>query len=82
MRAFLLGMALSLATVAPASAGFLDQLFAPKAKLWERWAAHDPSSKTPNDHTLWDDFLRRYVFESGDGISRAEQRAYWINITP
>jgi len=94
----------------PAMAAF-ESLFAPKAAIWERWTAHDPSSEIWIDHGAWDGFLKRYVIRSEDGInrvayakvtqadrraldayvgrlaattvsrlSRAEQRAYWINL--
>ena len=55
---------------APASAGLLDKLFAPKADLWERWQAHDPDSSLNVDHTLWDQFLDTYVIEGTDGVNR------------
>lgn len=97
--AFALLMALSFAALA-----------APKAELWERWAA-STASKVAIDHSAWDGLLSKHVKEGKDGInriaygkvgkadrealraylamlqkiairkfSRAEQRAYWINL--
>ncbi len=43
---------------------------APKADLWERWAAHDPESTRIISHQLWNDFLSRYVSQHPDGINR------------
>ena len=34
---------------------------APQAELWEKWIAHDPSSKLRVDHSIWDAFLKKYV---------------------
>lgn len=56
--AFLLLMALSFAALA-----------APKADLWERWAASTPS-KVGIDHSAWNDFLARHVQVGADGINR------------
>jgi hypothetical protein len=43
---------------------------APAARLWEKWAANDPSSQTVVDQQGWADFLRRYLAEEPDGINR------------
>ena len=56
-------MALSLATLA-----------APKAELWERWAAHAPN-KVGIAHKEWDDFLRHYHKPGSDGIARVAYKA-------
>ncbi|WP_420404003.1 DUF547 domain-containing protein [Nisaea sp.] len=45
-------------------------LAAPKADLWERWAAQDPESDIVPDHAVWDAFLSRYVRTGADGIAR------------
>ena len=42
---------------------------APEAKLWERWAAHDPKSAVQIDHTPWRQFLDTYLVEVGDGVN-------------
>lgn len=47
---------------------------APKARLWERWTAHDPSSTDTVDHGAWDHLLARYLRESEDGINRFAYR--------
>jgi hypothetical protein len=56
--AFAVLMALSFAALA-----------APRAELWERWAASTPS-KVAIDHSAWDGFLSRHVREGKDGINR------------
>ena len=43
---------------------------APKAELWERWAAHDPASTITIDHRPFDQFLKRVVLKSADGVNR------------
>ena len=48
----------------------LEALFAPKADLWERWAAHDPASTAVIDHGLWQAVLGANVRASEDGINR------------
>lgn len=43
---------------------------APRAELWERWLAHDPSSTAHVDHSPWERFLKRYVLPGQDGVNR------------
>lgn len=43
---------------------------APRADLWERWTAHDPSAVTTIDHNPWDRFLKTYVSAFRDGVNR------------
>ena len=43
---------------------------APRADLWERWTAHDPSAVTTIDHSPWDRFLKTYVSAFPDGVNR------------
>jgi len=43
---------------------------APRAELWERWLAHDPSSTATVDHSPWQRFLERYALPGHDGINR------------
>ncbi len=50
--------------------GGLDALFAPKAKLWSRWSAHEPGAEVSIDHRPWDGFLARYARMGDDGIQR------------
>jgi hypothetical protein len=47
-----------------------DALFAPEADLWERWAAHAPSSTKTIDHRAWDAFLAGYLVAHADGVNR------------
>ena len=50
--------------------GGLESLFAPKAELWEKWAAHQSVSSTTVNHSAWDAFLKSYVSTHGDGVNR------------
>lgn len=43
---------------------------APKAELWERWTAHAPDASDRIDHSVWGDFLERYLITGSDGINR------------
>ncbi|WP_193172942.1 DUF547 domain-containing protein [Nisaea nitritireducens] len=43
---------------------------APKAALWDVWAAHDPASAIAVDHAGWDRFLGQYVRPGSDGVNR------------
>ncbi len=45
---------------------------APKAKLWEKWQAHDPASQISVNHGTWDIFLKRYVIADPNGLNRFE----------
>lgn len=45
---------------------------APRAELWERWAAHDPASTAVIDHAPWSRFLARYLRTSSDGVTRVD----------
>lgn len=64
-RRTVLTAALTAAALRPGGA-----LAAPKAALWPRWQAHDPSSTAAVDHTVWDRLLRAYVRLPADGVSR------------
>jgi hypothetical protein len=48
----------------------LESLFAPKADLWERWTANDPSSSIVVDHGVWDRVLKTYVVPDKSGFNR------------
>jgi hypothetical protein len=58
LAAFTALMALSFAALA-----------APRAELWERWAA-STASKVAIDHSAWDAFVSKHVKEGKDGINR------------
>ena len=45
---------------APAHASPIEALFAPSARLWERWVHHEPDSDLTVDHAAWDGLLRTY----------------------
>ena len=59
----------------PAAAQRLEALFAPRARLWERWTAHDPRSAARVDHAPWDGFLRRHRIPFADGTARVAYAA-------
>lgn len=56
-------LAAFLLAAAPAAA-------APEAELWPRWLAHQQGSSLSVDHSVWDDFLSRYLRRGVDGIMR------------
>ena len=45
---------------------------APKAELWERWSAHNPSSTDTINHDGWSDWLGKFVTLHADGINRVD----------
>lgn len=53
---------------ARAAPSFLEALFAPAARLWPRWQAHDANSSATVDHTTWAGFLRRHTARRSDGV--------------
>ena len=57
-------MVLMLASLVATSA-----IGAPKAELWERWTAHNPTSGRTVDHAIWDALTRRYVSRRTDGVA-------------
>lgn len=48
---------------------------APKAVLWDIWAAHDPAGGLTVDHAAWDRLLGQYVQPGSDGINRVDYEA-------
>ncbi len=75
-RAALAGLGVA-AVVRPAAAApsFIESLFAPSAKLWPRWQAHEPASTRLVDHTAWNAFLQRRVRRRVDGVMGVEYQA-------
>jgi hypothetical protein len=61
-----------LALLVPPLAGLvsIEALFAPKAKLWARWQAHDPAATARIDHGPWDRILATYVAPDAAGVNR------------
>jgi len=59
----------------PARARALEAWFAPRARLWERWVAHDPAATARLDHGTWTRFLQRYRRVGTDGIARLDYAA-------
>ena len=59
-------------TVAVGLSGFtvLEPLLAPRADLWPKWEAHDPTSTQTVDHAAWGKFLKTYVKPGSDGVNR------------
>lgn len=69
-------LATGLALLAPPTrAQSLEALFAPRARLWERWLPHDETATTRVDHAPWAGFLRRYRRQGADGIARVAYSA-------
>ena len=50
----------------------LEALFAPKAELWERWAANDPNSTIVVNHDAWNRFLQLYVKADNSGLNQVD----------
>ena len=48
----------------------IERLFAPKAELWPRWQAHDPSSAETVDHAVWQRILGTYLAPGADRVNR------------
>ena len=45
-------------------------LAAPKAERWVRWESHEPDSGIRVDHRKWDQFLKRQIIATQDGVHR------------
>ncbi len=69
-RRAVLGAGLLAAATPLTGFGTFDRWFAPRKRLWPRWTAHDPASKTSIDHADWDAILARYLRGGSDGIHR------------
>jgi len=61
--------------VSPARSQSLEAWLAPRARLWERWVAHDPAATTRLDHGAWTGLLQRYRRIGADGIARLDYAA-------
>ena len=48
----------------------IESAFAPEPDLWERWAAHEPSSRAAIDHSAWDGLLQTYLSQDENGVNR------------
>lgn len=48
---------------------------APKAKLWERWQAHDATATARIDHGEWNRVLSVYLKAGEDGLNRVDYAA-------
>ena len=48
----------------------IERLFAPKAELWPRWQAHDPSSAETVDPAVWQRILGTYLAPGADRVNR------------
>lgn len=55
--------------------GSIERLFAPDAKPWPRWEAHDPKTATKVDHSAWNDFLSEYLERNEAGVILVRYRA-------
>jgi hypothetical protein len=67
--------ALAVSVPRAAGAATLEALFAPKARLWERWTRSDPQSRASIDHAAWDAFLKTYLRPWSDGTTRVAYAA-------
>ncbi len=67
LRVIAVGLVLALV---PGPAVGLHGLFAPKAKLWQRWSAHDQAATAHIDHGAWQRFLDRHIARDGEGLHR------------
>lgn len=56
--------------LAPVDAFATHGIGAPKAKLWEKWTAHDPVATATLDHNAWERFLKEYVRPHSSGVNR------------
>jgi hypothetical protein len=67
-----LTFAIVLSVVALPIAAFtsIEALLAPKAELWERWTAQDPTSAAEIDHAAWGTLLARYLRTDAAGVNR------------
>ena len=59
----------------PATAAF-ESLFAPKARLWQRWSVHDAGSRATIDHQAWDRILKRTIKPGPEGLNRIAYAAF------
>ena len=59
----------------PARAQALEAWLAPRARLWERWVAHDAAATARLDHRAWTGFLQRYRQVGTDRIARINYAA-------
>jgi len=57
------------------SANAFERLFAPEAKLWERWAVHAAGDRRRIAHEPWDVFLQKYVVPGDDRFNRVAYAA-------
>lgn len=62
------GLLAAVPTAAIAAPAFVEALFAPSARLWPRWEAHEPGSTRIVDHAAWDRFLRENLRRRPDGV--------------
>lgn len=76
VRRIFLGSPLLLGSrVAVAAPAAIEALFAPSARAWDRWAAHDAGSTRAVDHTAWTAILRALLRRAPDGSARVAYRA-------
>jgi len=59
----------------PVHAGAFEQLFAPKAELWETWLTHNKDSTKHIAHANWNSFLQNNIKQGSDGINRLDYAA-------
>jgi hypothetical protein len=75
VRRMLLGSPLLLGSrAAVAAPAAIEALFAPSARAWDRWAAHDAGSARAVDHATWTAILRALLRRAPDGSARVAYR--------
>lgn len=57
------------------NAGAFEQLFAPKAELWEVWQVHNEESPNNIEHKDWTLFLQNNIRQGRDGVNRLDYAA-------
>lgn len=57
------------------NAGAFEQLFSPKAELWEIWQAHNEESPNNIEHKDWTLFLQNNIRQGKDGVNRLDYAA-------
>lgn len=63
------GLALLVLIVPLAAFSPTENLFAPSAKLWERWQQHGPENPDVIDFSDWDHVLKAYVNANPSGVN-------------
>ena len=63
------GAAFAVATAALTLVPLAQSQAAPSARLWQRWTAHQASSRQTIDHSVWDRLLRKHLVVRRDAAN-------------